>query len=292
VCKSRIKPDALLDSSQHALAEARQNFGVAHANTLLRTLDVAIALSATRGHKQKKRLLDGLLKRAKPTRATNWIHAVARLEYGRACMELCHYDTGKQALLPLLALDRSTHEKLLSLVFAEGLCLLGRAYMGLGQKDSAWSTLQFAVSVAADNKEKHGAAYSLVNALRTKAEYQTACGAFRQAAHTLLEVTAIIDGSETDECDRACAHVDAAAAEIKASLFADAAGRLRKSLRVLRTRKRDEYASDAAFRASLMLSSLIVPARRVRGKQHPEDICYSWPRDIEHGSSHSLSGNA
>ncbi len=84
-------------------------------------MDVAVALTATDQHLEKRQLLEPILRLRKTVsrKDWNWMLTVARLEYGRACFALAHYSETSHALRPLKKLRR-TDDPLLAIVFTEG----------------------------------------------------------------------------------------------------------------------------------------------------------------------------
>ena len=98
-----------------------QEYGKAHENTITRTLDVAVAYTATGQNDEKRRLLGPLLqlKMTASRMHWNWMLIVARLEYGRACFALADYYETSHSLQPLKKLRRAD-DPLLAIIFTEG----------------------------------------------------------------------------------------------------------------------------------------------------------------------------
>ena len=90
----------------------------AHENVIMRKIDVAISLSHNGLHREKKRLLEPILRLKVPAR-NSWLLLVARLEVARASLALGGFEETRRALQPLWKLQSST-DRCLALLFAEG----------------------------------------------------------------------------------------------------------------------------------------------------------------------------
>ena len=134
----------------------------------------------------------------------------------------------------------------------------------------AWCALKSALDVATAGGLSRGTAdVLLASTMRCVADYQMACHAWREAAETMQLVSCIVEGGHGSPYSVACAHVDQAAVQLRAGLRAEAEERLRKAMPALRRRK---GGNKRAWDAANMLSSLVRPHKRLRGRTHPEDI--------------------
>ena len=257
-----------MDASNYALERATLEYGEAHENAIMRKLDVAIALSHCGKHREKRQLLEPLLRLKTPAQ-NEWLVLVGRLEHARASLALADHAQTKRSLRPLWKL-RKTDDKFLALLYAEALCLFAKASLHQGNGPAAWKALQQALRVSDEHSDVKGSAFCAASVLRTVADAQQAAGSFTAAARTLRRVTGMLEQlSPRDTYTSACARVDESAVHIAAGKWAEAKALLREALPVLRKRK---GGYTRASEAALLLGSMVLPRKRLRGPTHPECV--------------------
>lgn len=268
VCRGEVRPDRRLEASRCAWTAAKDEYGCAHENSIMRSLDVAIALSAV-GDNSAKRILLAELLQLKVTAGNRWLLSAARVEHARACMALHEYSAVKRSLRPLWQL-RGSKDRIIALLYSEGLCIYARASLHLGQFAAAWASLKQALRISALEPGVPGNAFAAASTLRTIADCQMVAGSMRSAAGTLRRVTCIFEQtSPRDPYAVACAQVDEGAAQMGAGMLAEAGCLLRGALPILRKR-RGEHTRVAE--AATMLASLVRPRKRIRVKMRPECV--------------------
>ena len=268
ICESDVTPARRVDATSYALEKATLEYGEAHANAIMRKLDVAIALSHCGRHREKRQLLEPLLRLKTPAQ-NEWLILVGRLEHARASLALAEFAQTKRSLRPLWKL-RKTDDKFLALLFAEALCLFAKVSLHQGNGPSAWKALQQALRVSDKNSDVKGSAFCAASALRTVADAQQAAGSFIAAAGTLRRVTGMLEQlSPRDTYAVACARIDESAVHIVTGKWTEAKLLLRKALPELRKRKGGYTRTSEA---ALLLGSMVSPRKRLRAPTHPECV--------------------
>ena len=261
-------PDRRLTAAQCALDSTALESSEDHGNLILRKLDLAIAMSSCNRHLEKQRLLAPLL-RLKVHAQDHWLILVGCLEHARASLALGDDAQTKRSLRPLWKLRKDPEDAYLSLLVAEGLCLYARAALRQGNKTAAvWKTLGRALRISEENAHVKGSPFVAISALRAIADCQVAKGSFRSATETLRRVTSMLEQlSRGDTYTVACSQVDESAAHISTGNLAESRRLLRLALPELRKRKGGHCRTSEA---AILMASLLVPKKRIRGRTHPE----------------------
>ena len=133
-----------------------------------------------------------------------------------------------------------------------------------------WKALGRALRISEEHSHVKGSPFVVVSALRATADCQVAKGAFRAAAETLRRVTSMLEQlSRGDTYTIACAQIDESAAHISLGNLAEARRLLRLALPELRKRKGGHCRTSEA---AILMASLLVPKKRIRGRTHPECV--------------------
>ena len=118
ICTGDIIPSRRLDAANVALDATITEYGADHTNSIMRTIDVSIAMSQCGQHREKKMLLQPLT-RLRRTAANGWLVSVAHLEHARACYALSDHAQAVSSLRPIWKL-KTSNDRFDSLLVAEG----------------------------------------------------------------------------------------------------------------------------------------------------------------------------
>ena len=152
----------------------------------------------------------------------------------------------------------------------EACTLLGACYSSLGRFAEAEKLLLFVIG--SHLKDENACSRTVVKCMREIAGYFSSRGNFVLACETHRAAVHILEAEEQDPSRVSLANIELARAELHCGELSPAIDRFIASIRTLRKRKHDSWATDALPAARKELASVIKPSKRLRVKTVPEDV--------------------
>ena len=241
-------------------------FGDANPTTKARQLEPAVAFADVGQTEVAKRCLRLLIsKSADP----EWIFVVGKVELARILYREHQLMPSVRMLEELLPKLLRIKKRWASFEQLEACTILGGCYSSMGRFLDAEKLLLFVV----DSYMKHrndcwrkmvNCVQEIVGFYSSRNDFVLACEAHRVALR-------ILEAEEQDPSRIALANLELARAEVRCCDTSAAIDRFITSIRTLRKRKHDTWASDALPDARKELGNLIKPLKRLRVKTSPED---------------------
>ena len=264
-CYSRFDREMMANASSILFTRTQSTFGASHGTTLVRKLELAVALANSGGGSEAKRLLRDIIVCASPP----WLSAVSKVELARALRDSGEVRAANDLLEHLvrdLARDTAAwaqHE------YIEACTLLGACCVDRGRFDYAERLLYWVMKYHLHNP--NCSAVKVVQCMRHISELYEARTDYTLVLETHRAIVQIIEVEEIDPARIALANLELARAEVLVGATALASARLCSAIHVLRKRKHDAHAREALPDARRRLASVIRPRRRLLNKTFPED---------------------
>jgi hypothetical protein len=243
-CFTRFTPALFLLGARHA-AEI--------VPSPLNAINLAAALTGARKGNEALRILHSIGPQTHPL-----AKAAFSIEMGRALLQLCSPTRAARHLRFATCCARRAAGGME--LYTRALAFLCRAHCDLGDDGGT--------RMAAAQAFRHTSSLHFTDAIcimRTLADCFQAKGCDHDRKIVLETICEITDVEHKDPFAKAAAHADLGIAEGKLGI--DSSTRLKSALRTLRKRPHIITAPAAAC-----LASQVRPAKRLRGKMHPEDI--------------------
>ena len=267
ICCAYFDGGAVVKATRFGLDVSCVAFGQAHHETLRRRLLFTKALVDVGAFNAAAPVLRDVIAAALPSSMTS-MHA--RLLFARCALAVGDVPVVVDAVRRLqarLALESRSAD--VRDLLSQSLRLLGEAYMQRGELTRAAKVLRKSMRVA--RAQRHSA--NAAAAIRSLGELCGAMGVLGLKALTQQVTLVFLQQNERDPGITAAAEAELGITEAELGLVHSAQARLRASLRVLRRRKNDQRARVLIPRAGYTLASLgLKPARRLRGRHHPEEV--------------------
>ena len=251
-------------ASSTVFSRTQATLGPSHGTTLVRKLELALALTKTASVGEAKRLLRDIIAHAWPP----WLCAVSKVELARVLRDSGEVRAATDLLEQLVHCLAGETAPWAQHEYIEACTLFGACCVDLGRLDQA-ETLLFRVMKSYLHNE-NSSARKVVECMRLIADYYEARCNFTLVLETHRAIVKIMGREELDPSRVALANIDLAKAEVLVG-EPSASARLRSAILVLRKRKHDKRAREALPDARKTLASLIKPKRRLFKKTFPED---------------------
>ena len=243
-CFARFTPALFLLGARHAVETVPSPLNV---------INLAGALTGANRAREALVILNDIEPQSSPL-----VKCSVSIEMGRALLQLCSPTRAARHLRFATCCARRAAGGME--LYTRALAFLCRAHCDLGDDDGT--------RMAAALAFRHTSALHFTDAIyimRALADCFQSQGCAHDRKIVLATICEITDVEYRDPFARAAAHADLGIAEGKLGI--DSSARLKSALRTLRKRPHIITAHAAAC-----LASQVRPAKRLRGKMHPEDI--------------------
>ncbi len=266
ICYGRFDRKLKAEALELLCSRTSGVLGTDHHTAMVRKLEMAVALADVGRLEKAKRFLDELISTSE---GPDWIPCVSQVELARILYHADECLASCCILEDLLQKLVRMKARWAWLEHLEACTVLGSCYANMGRFVDAERLLLFAMD--GHLKDKHACLRKVVKCMQSIAKFYHLRSDFALACETHRVACGILEVNESDPSRVALAAIELAKSEVRAGDVLTGVVRFRTSVRTLRKRKHDEYASDGILDARRELAKLIRPSKRLRGKTAPED---------------------